>query len=184
MPSRALVCFCLLVLCFGVAAAQRRSPIAGADRSASGSEASPAMGTPEAEMEARRDIKFAEKERRENVERAREAAQLGSEIHNTYLKNQSLSRVEIKKLERLEKLTRKIRDEAGGSDGDVTIENLPRHLEAALGRVEELSEGLRKAVEKTPRQVISASVIERTNELLEIIRYARSYARQFDQSDK
>lgn len=184
MLSRALICFCLLVLCSGVATAQRRSPIAGADRSASGSEPPSMIGTPEAEMEARRDVKFAEKERRENVERAREAAQLGSEIHNAYLKNKELSRVEIKKLERLEKLTRKIREQAGGSDSDVVIENPPRHLEAALGRMEELSEAMRKGVEKTPRQVVSASVIERTNELLEMIRYARALVRQLDQPDK
>ena len=94
MLSRALVCFCLLFLFGSVAAAQSsssRSPIAGADRASSGSESSIMTGTPEAEMAARRDRRIADKERRENLERAREAAQLGSEIHETYLKNQTLS---------------------------------------------------------------------------------------------
>ena len=86
-------------------------------------------------------------------------------------------------MERLEKLARRIREEAGGSEGDVTIEN-PRQLEAALGKMAELSEAMRKGVENTPRQVISASVIERTNELLEMLRYVRSFTRQFDQSAK
>lgn len=128
-------------------------------------------------MLARRELKFAEKERRENLERAREAAQLATEIQNSFLKNQTLSRTEVKKIERLEKLTRRIREAAGGSDGDVTIENPPRQLDSALQRIAELSEAMRMGVEKTPRQVISALVIERTNELLEIIRFARAMTR-------
>jgi DNA anti-recombination protein RmuC len=134
-------------------------------------------GSPVDEMLARREIKAAEKERRENIERAREAAQLGAEIQTAFTKNQTLGRTELKKLERLEKLTRRIREEAGGSSGDVTIENPPRELKSALEKLVELSEAMNKGVEKTPRQVISAFVIERTNEVLEIIRYVRSYLR-------
>lgn len=179
MLFRSLFCFCLLALLCGVASAQsgQSSPLPGADKSASGSESGLMTGTPEAEMLARREIKAAEKERQENLERAREATQLADEIHNTFTKTQTLGRTELKKLERLEKLTRRIREEAGGSDGEVTIENPPRQLEAALSRLAELSEVMRKGVEKTPRQVISAYVIERTNELLEIIRYVRSFTR-------
>ena len=178
MLFRALSCFCLLALLYGVASAQSgQSPLPGADKSASGSESGMMTGTPEAEMLARREIKAAEKERQENLERAREAAQLGDEIHTAFTKNQTLGRTELKKLERLEKLTRRIREEAGGSDGEVTLENPPRQLESALGRLAELSEVMRKGVEKTPRQVVSAYVIERTNEVLEIIRYVRSFTR-------
>src|ERR1051325_8831128 len=76
------------------------------------------LGSPEAEMRARLEIQRAEKLRRENLERAREAAQLGGELHEAYIKNKSFDRPEIKKLERLEKLVRRIRSEAGGSDDD------------------------------------------------------------------
>jgi hypothetical protein len=177
--SRALFCLCLLALLCGGASAQRRSPIAGADRSASGSEASDIMtGTPEAEMMARREIKVAEKERQENLDRAREAAQLAAEIHSAFNKNQALGRTEMKKLERLEKLTRRIREQAGGSDGEVTVDYPSGQLESILEKLAEMSETMRKGVEKTPRQVVSAYVIERTNELLEIIRYVRSLTRQ------
>lgn len=179
MPSRLVCCSYLIALfCCGVASAQnRQSPIAGADRSSSGSESSIMTGTPEAEMMARRDIKAAEKEQRENLERAREAAQLSAELNNAFVKNQSLSQTEIKKLERLRKLTRRIREYAGGTDGDVTIENVPHELKSALEKLTEHTEAMLKEVEKTPRQVVSASVIERTNELLEIIRYVRSLTR-------
>lgn len=153
------------------------SSTAGAEKSSSDSDSSIMLGTPEAEMRARLDLKYAEKERQENLERAREAAQLGSELQTAFLKNQTLGRIEIKKIERLEKLTRRIRGEAGGSDGEVTIENPPQELGAALQRIAEMTEALRQGVEQTPRQVISALVIERANELLEIIRFVRAQSR-------
>jgi hypothetical protein len=140
-------------------------------------EASIMVGSPEAEMMARQDVRAAEKDHQENLERAREAAQLSTEIRDAYLHNKALSRTEEKKLERLEKITRKIRSEAGGSDGEVTLEDVPTQIEPALARIAEISEKMRKVVEKTPRQVVSASVIERANELLEIIHYLRSFTR-------
>lgn len=180
MLPRCVICFFLLACCCGGAVAQsstNQSAIAGAEKSSPDTKSSVMLGTPEAEMLARRELKFAEKERRDNLERAREATQLATEVQNSFLKNQTLSRTEIKKIERLEKLTRRIREEAGGSDGDVTIENPPRQLETALQRIAELSDELRQGVEKTPRQVVSAQVIERTNELLEIIRFVRAMTR-------
>jgi mRNA-degrading endonuclease RelE of RelBE toxin-antitoxin system len=87
------------------------------------------------------------------------------------------SPTEKKKLERLEKVTRKIRSQAGGSDGDDEDEQPPAQMDAALKRLSEASTELRKAVEKTPRQVVSATVIERANEILEIVRFLRNSIR-------
>jgi hypothetical protein len=50
-------------------------------------------------------------------------------------------------------------------------------MDPALKRLSEASTELRKAVEKTPRQVVSATVIERANEILEIIRFIRNSTR-------
>jgi hypothetical protein len=136
------------------------------------------LGSPEAEMRARLEIQRAEKLRRENLERAREVAQLGGELHEAYTKNRSFDRTEIKKLERLEKLVRRIRSEAGGSDDDETLEDKPRELDAALTQLEDFSVELRKGVEKTPRHVISAAVIERANQLLELINFVRTLTHQ------
>jgi hypothetical protein len=83
----------------------------------------------------------------------------------------------MKKLERLEKLARRIRSRAGGEDDDEPLNNVPTTLEPALTRLAETSEALSKGVEKTPRMVISTTVIERANELLEIIRFIRTNAR-------
>jgi hypothetical protein len=179
----------LLVLVMGstaLAVAQKTEPIVprptpvdplGKPKNGSGTDSQIMVGSPEEEMMARRDLKAAEKDHKENLERAREAVQLSTEIRDAFLHSKAFSRVEEKKLERLEKITRKIRSEAGGSDGEVTVEDVPDRIEAALTRIAEVSDKLRKVVEKTPRQVISAAVIERANELLELIRYARKFTR-------
>ena len=126
------------------------------------------------EMRVKWEIKYAEKERLENLDRAREAAQLGSELYKSYSSNRSFSQTEKKKLDRLEKVTRKIRSQAGGSDGDETDDQMPTQLDSAFKRLSEATDEMRKGVEKTPRQVVSANVIERANEILDIIRFVRS----------
>ena len=157
----------------------RQSPVdsGSAEKATSGADTRIEMGSPEQEMLMRQNLKAAEKDHRENLERAREARQLSTEILDAYLHNKALGRNEVKKLERLEKITRKIRSEAGGSDGEALLENPPAQIEPALERLAEISDKMRHGVEKTPRQVISASVIERANEVLEIIRYIRTFTR-------
>jgi vacuolar-type H+-ATPase subunit I/STV1 len=182
---RALLFLAIVTGAVGVSQAQDRRPPRPAQReqtdpvsvNKSRNESDTMIGSPQAEMLERHRIKSEQKEYEENLERAQEAAQLSTEIRDAYLHNRTFGRTEQKKLERLEKVTRKIRSEAGGSDGDVTLENVPSQIEPALARLAELSDKLRKVVEKTPRQVVSAAVIERANELLEIIRYIRGYTR-------
>lgn len=131
------------------------------------------LGSMEDEMRVRRQIKLAEKEYQDNVGRAREVAELGAELHEAAEEGRSFGREETKKLERLEKLAKKIRTEAGGSNEDDPLNNPPGKLEAALSRLAEVSDSLRKTVEKTPRQVISAAVIEQANVILQLTRVAR-----------
>lgn len=182
MPASRITLLLLLLACCGAASlvgAQTSRPPSPID-SMSADKASPdspnrpsVLNSPEEEMMARRAIKLAEKERQENLDRAREAAQIGVQLHDSFLKNKSLSRDDFKKLDRLEKVTRKIRSEAGGSDDDEELKDAPAQLEKALERIAEVSEAVHQGVEKTPRQVVSADLIERTNELLEIIRFVR-----------
>jgi hypothetical protein len=181
MLIRSLLFLILIMCAFGLAHAQGQTPTKNPNDSISADKRTPRSdsdmmtGSPEEEMMARQSIKAAEKDYQDNVERAREASQLSTEIRDAFVHNKSLSRTEEKKLERLEKITRKIRNEAGGSDGDVTLENPPTQIEPALARLAEISDKVRKGVEKTPRQVISAFVIERANEVLEIIRVIHTF---------
>jgi hypothetical protein len=134
------------------------------------------LTTFEEEMRAKRAIKLAEKDHEENLERARELAQIGKELHETLKHKGSVDRASLKKLERLEKLTKKIRGEAGGESEEVSIVDRPSDMATALAQIAEASETLSKNVQNTPRQVVSASVITDANVLLELIRLLRVLA--------
>lgn len=175
----------LIVVCSLVAHAQSGSrgrpsvfdeaPTAASSSSRSSNEEAPPLGSPEAEMIARRAVAVEEAAHKEHTGRAREAAQLGTELRAAFERTKALDRTDLKKLERLEKLTKRIRSRAGGSgDGGDSSLSAPLDLSHSLTRLAELSDELHKAVEKTSRQVVSASIIERTNELLELINQIRS----------
>jgi hypothetical protein len=151
---------------------QRPNDPPGVDKPSSSSDS---FGSMEEEMRKRREIKYAEKQYKENLDRAREAAEIGVQLRDAYERHKSLSPDETKKLERLEKLTKKIRSEAGGSDEDATLDDPPNGLQSALSRLAEVSQSLRKVVEKTPRQVVSAAVIEQSNAVLQLLKLARGF---------
>jgi hypothetical protein len=133
------------------------------------------LTTFEEEMRAKRAIKMAEKDHEENLKRAKEIAQIGKDLQANLKDKSVLDRDALKKVERLEKLTKKVRSEAGGEDEDVTIVDRPADLCAAVTQIAEASESLSKNVQDTPRQVVSASVIGKANVLLELIKMARSF---------
>jgi len=135
------------------------------------------IGSPEEEIIRRAEIKHEEESHKEMVDRADETALIGEQILNSFQKNKSLSKDDLKKLDRMEKLARKIRGSAGGSDDDEPLDNPPQQLDKALTRLAELSEQLHKSVQKTSRLVISAGVINSSNELIELIKHIRSIQR-------
>jgi len=131
----------------------------------------------EDEMRAKRDIEAADKAHKENVNRARNLVALSESLVTAYKANKQLSREDLKKLERAEKLVKKIRDDAGGSEQEEDPEERPKDLTKALDRMLELSDSLKQRVEKTPKRVVSAAVIDEANVLLELIRVLRMQTR-------
>lgn len=131
------------------------------------------FGSPEREMRKRQELKEEKKQYDENVARAREASELASELEKSYEAKQIFNSEDTKKFERLEKLTKRIRNEAGGSDTDPDVTDIPGVLEKAVKRVADLAGDLRKLVEKTPRRVISAAVIDQANKLLGLLKRVR-----------
>jgi hypothetical protein len=165
----------LLLLCGLTINAQSNSvPAFPPDSSPTPRKESSPLGSPEQELLTRALIRSEESAHKENLERAKEGAQLGVELRETFKSQKALNRDALKKLERLEKLARGIRSRAGGSDDDDILENPPRDIEAALARLADLSEALRKHVEKTSRHVVSAAVIDDSNEMIELIRFIRT----------
>ena len=136
------------------------------------------LSTFEEELKAKREIKLAEKDHEENLKRAREIAQLGKDLNESLKNKTSIDRVALKKIERLEKLTKKIRGEAGGEDEEVEIINRPTDISSAATQICEASESFSKNVLDTPRQVVSATVIGNANVLLELIKLLRGFDRR------
>ena len=173
--------FAFLIFCFVVTAAQSRSkvspapppsppPITADQRSMDN--AGP-LTTFEEELRAKRAIKLAEKEYEDNLNRAKEISQLVEAIKNDLKDRTALDREDTKKIDRLEKLTKKIRGEAGGEDDDVQISNAPADITSAVSQIADNAEQLSKDVQKTPRQVVSATVIDRANVLLQLVKILR-----------
>jgi hypothetical protein len=131
----------------------------------------------EEEMRAKRAIKFAEKEHRENLDRVRQASDLAKELLSVFKRKNSLDSEDTKKLDRLEKLTKRVRSEAGGSEDECKLDKPPPDLASAVARLADASESLRSKVEKTPRQVVSTSVIDEANVLLQLISIVRNLSR-------
>ena len=136
------------------------------------------LTTFEEEIRAKREIKLAEKDHKANLDRAREIAEIGKELRENLRDKSTLDRASVKKIERLEKLTRKVRGEAGGEDEEVDIINRPTDIPSAAAQVADASESLSKDVLNTPRQVVSTAVISNANVLLELIKMLRGFDRR------
>ena len=165
---------CGVLLFPAIAGAQVRPPAPSQD--ASNTRERP-LTEMEEELRAKQAIKFAEKGHQENLSRAKEIADIGKELKAAIDGTPILSRESQKKIERLEKLTRKIRSEAGGDDQEVELLNRPADVPSAVTKIAETAEALSKDVQNTPRQVISTSVIENANVLLELIKIVRTFSR-------
>ena len=128
----------------------------------------------EEEMKAKRAIKVADKEYQENLDRARDLSSLGAAIVTSFKQKNGLDQEDIKKLEKVEKLAKGIRNAAGGCEDDVAMEKPPKDMAAAIEMLSDLSQSLKVKVEKTPKHVISAAVIDEANVLLELVRIVRT----------
>ncbi|MDQ3907485.1 MAG: hypothetical protein M3268_03985 [Acidobacteriota bacterium] len=168
---------CLLLSLFARAGAQqpppRQShPIADATHGRDDDEDGQSSATEEMLKSA--EVRRSEQTYKETLERAREAAQLCADVRDTYKRQRSLSADDLKKLARIEKLARTIRNDAGGGDDDSKMDDPPSNVGAALERLADLCEEFRKKVERTPRNVVSAGVISSANRLIELTRLIKT----------
>lgn len=136
------------------------------------------LTTFEEELRAKHAIKLAEKDHQENLNRAREIGEIGKQLRDDLKNKSSSDREFLKKIDRLEKLTKKVRGEAGGEDEEITMPNRPTDVASTVTQIAEVSECLSKNVQGTPRQVVSTSVIGNANVLLELIKILRGFTRQ------
>ncbi len=116
----------------------------------------------------KRRIEQEKKEHKELLDRGHEALKLAEEL-SVGINRSKLSEEEKKKLERLEKLIRKIRDRLGGDDDEEDTQKPFKSKEEALEIIKENTNKLLSILEKTSRFEVSAQAIEISNNILKII---------------
>ena len=168
--------FALASGCFGQSSSQEKPNPGESPINPGKKDSDTRFGSPENEMRSKLIIKEEKKRYEENLGRAREVSQLAGQLSNSYESKKLFNTEDNKRLERLEKLTKRIRNEAGGSDSTsgADLKDICTTMVETLKHLAEMAEDLRKMVEKTPRQVISAAVIDQANRVLGVTQHLRS----------
>ena len=95
----------------------------------------PDFGDPVNEIKTKLLIREDKKLYEENIARAKEADEIASQLCESYEAQKTFTSEDQKKLERLEKLTKRIRNEAGGSDTSADDSDPPKALAATDSQV-------------------------------------------------
>ena len=131
------------------------------------------FGARETDARTRLVLKAEKKAYEEHVARAKEASELAAELKTSFAVSNTFNAADQKKLERLEKLTKRIRNDVGGSEMDADPKDLPNTVSDAVTALADMAKELYDEVEKTPRRVVSAPLIEQANKLLSVIQFVR-----------
>lgn len=124
---------------------------------------------------AKQRIERAKKDFAELLARGEETIKLSNELEKSFTQNNQLSSTDLKKLDRLEKVVKKIRDELGGDDDDKSIEldNKPLSVVNALKSLQNNAVKLVDELKKTTRYSVSVVAVESSNLLLKVVRFLR-----------
>lgn len=129
------------------------------------------------EVLAKGRIEREKKDRDELLERGKEAVKLSAELEKSFVQNNQLSTDDRKKLDRLEKLVKKIRSGIGGKDDDdeksAELVEQPSSLLDALKTLQSNTIQLVDELQKTSRYTVSVIAIESSNMLLKVVRFLR-----------
>lgn len=116
-------------------------------------------------------IESEKKDYDEMLKRGEEALKIGAELEKSFTQSKNLSQGDQKKLERLEKLVKKIRSELGGDETD-DKESLTS-VENAVKTLQSKSVTLFDELKKATRHSISVAAIESSNALIKAVKFLR-----------
>lgn len=123
---------------------------------------------------AKRRIKDEEEEYQELIKRGEEAVKLSEELTKSFEENNKLSIEDQKKLEKLEKVVKRIRRDLGAEDDDdENKNNKPSTLLNTLNIIKEKSNSLLSELKKTSRHSISVVAVESSNAVFRLVRFLR-----------
>ncbi len=120
---------------------------------------------------AKQRIEREKKDFAELIQRSEEAVKIIDELDKSFTANNQFSSEDQKKLDRLEKVAKKIRDEISSGDGEA--EDKPLSILNALKALKSNTLTLVDELKKTSRYSISVIAVESSNALLKAVRFLR-----------
>ncbi len=123
---------------------------------------------------AKQRIEREKKDYAELLARGEEAVKLSGELEKSFAQNNQISSTDQKKLDRLEKLVKKIRSELGADDDkSVELDDKPLSVVNALKVLQNNTVKLVDELRKTTRYSVSVVAVESSNLLLKVVRFLR-----------
>jgi len=118
-------------------------------------------------------IEREKKDYQELLDHSDEAFKLSGELQKSFTKQNKLTADDQKKVDRLEKLVKKIRKELGGDDMEDSDEQNPPDLNSAFEELQKNTSNLFDEVKQFTRYSISVDAIEYSNRLLYLLQFIR-----------
>lgn len=127
------------------------------------------------EMLVKQCIKNQQKEYNELLSNGEEAAKLSAELVQSFDKSPAMGAQDQKKLERVEKLFKKIRNSLGAEeDTDIATEDdKPMTVKAAFVALSERATSLVAELKKTTRHSVSVIAIQSSNAVIKLVKFIR-----------
>ncbi len=123
---------------------------------------------------AKRRLKEEEKEFQAVIEKGEEAVKISEELATSYAETKKLTSEDQKKLDKLEKIVKKIRQELGAEeDKERTVEDSPSSFSTALDNVKEKTLNLLSELKKRSKYSISVIAVESSNSLWKLVKFLR-----------
>ena len=126
---------------------------------------------------AKQRIAREKKEYDDLLQRSEETVKLSNELEKSFVNSKQLSSDDTKKLDRLEKLLKKIRSElggdSGGEDDETVIKETPSTLVGAFQTLQSNASQLFDEIKKQTRYSVSVISIQTSNALLRIVKFIR-----------
>lgn len=167
-PSKLLFVFLFIFICSGLASAQ--------DGPNSRPDLTKNMDLPEGMREnlAKSRLKQEEEDYKELIKRTEEAVKISEELTATYEQSKKFSDDDTKKIDRLEKVVKKIRQDLGAEDDkDEDSEDKPSSLMTTLTTIKDKTSNLLAELKKTTRYSVSVVAIESSNTLLRLVKFIK-----------
>lgn len=125
---------------------------------------------------AKRRIQAEEKEYKDLIQNGEEAFKISEELQKNFEAHKNLTADDSKKIEKLEKVVKKIREDLGAKDdSEVDDEDgvKPSSLKSAISNIKSTTSDLLSELKKTTRHSISVLAVQSSNNLLKLVRFAK-----------